>query len=89
MIVMMWLIIWTTYIYIKTPIARFIKAPPVFPLIPYFPKLFGLESIFPPLYFTYFIIALSIVAFVHEFSHGIERSSYQSHLLGNDFAGWF
>ena len=28
-------------------------------LIPYFPKIFGLESFLPPLYFTYFIVALA------------------------------
>jgi len=30
-----------------------------------------MESFFPPFYFTYFIVALAIVAVVHEFSHGI------------------
>ncbi len=60
------------YIYAKFPqITEVIKAPPVAPLIPYFPKLFGMESFFPPLYFTYFILALAVVAIVHEFSHGI------------------
>ena len=58
--------------YIKNPwISDLIKAPPVAPLIPYFPKLFGMESFFPNFYFTYFLIAIAIVAFVHEFSHGI------------------
>jgi membrane-associated protease RseP (regulator of RpoE activity) len=63
----------TAYLYIMYPvlITDVIKAPPVTPLIPYFPVIFGMESFFPPLYFTYFIIALSIVAIVHEFSHGI------------------
>jgi len=60
------------YIYIAYPqITKIISAPPIAPLIPYFPKLFGLESFFPDFYFTYFLIALAIVAIVHEFSHGI------------------
>ena len=52
-------------------ITQYIKAPPIAPLIPYFPKLFGMESFFPPFYFTYFVIALAVVAIFHEFSHGI------------------
>ncbi len=60
------------YIYTAFPqITKLISAPPVAPLIPYFPKIFGLESYFPPFYFTYFIIALAIVAIFHEFSHGV------------------
>jgi magnesium-transporting ATPase (P-type) len=58
--------------YIKDPlISEIIKAPPVAPLIPYFPQLFGMDSFFPNFYFTYFLISIAIVAFVHEFSHGI------------------
>jgi Zn-dependent protease len=30
-----------------------------------------MESFFPPFYFTYFIVALAIVAIAHEFSHGV------------------
>lgn len=62
----------TLYTYIRFPeITQVIKAPPIAPLIPYFPNLFGLQSFFPPFYFTYFLVALAIVAIVHEFSHGI------------------
>lgn len=69
---MVWLLGVTLYRYLATPeIVNVIKAPPVAPLIPYFPSLFGLESFFPPLYFTYFIVALAVVAIVHEFAHGI------------------
>ena len=60
------------YIYLAMPqITEIIKAPPIAPLIPYFPELFGMTSYFPPFYFTYFIIAFMIVAISHEFSHGI------------------
>ena len=70
--VMVWMMGQTVSIYVLYPeITKLIKAPPIAPLIPYFPKLFGMESFFPPFYFTYFIVALAIVAIVHEFSHGI------------------
>ena len=69
---MVWMLGQTVAIYLLYPeITEVIKAPPIAPLIPYFPKLFGMESFFPPFYFTYFIVALAIVAIVHEFSHGI------------------
>jgi membrane-associated protease RseP (regulator of RpoE activity) len=69
---MIWMLGQTVSIYLLHPeITKIIKAPPIAPLIPYFPKLFGMESFFPPFYFAYFIVALAIVAIVHEFSHGI------------------
>ncbi len=72
MATMIFLLLQTVYIYIKFPqITQIIKAPPVMPLIPYFPQIFGVESLMPPFYFMYFLIALIIVAVVHEFSHGI------------------
>jgi membrane-associated protease RseP (regulator of RpoE activity) len=68
----LYLIVQSLYVYIKFPqITDTIKAPPIAPLIPYFPKIFGVESFFPPFYFAYFLIALIIVAFSHEFFHGI------------------
>jgi len=72
MSIMIWMLGQTLSIYIKNPeITKIIKAPPIAPLIPYFPKLFGMSNLFPPFYFTYFIGALAVVAIVHEFSHGI------------------
>lgn len=44
--------------------------PPIAPLIPYLPQMFKL-SFLPPFYFTYWIIALAIIAITHEFFHGI------------------
>ncbi len=68
----LWMISKTVWIYVTSPIPKELKnLPPIAPLIPYFPKLFGLESFFPPLYFTYFLVALAVVAVSHEFSHGI------------------
>jgi len=68
-----WLLIDTTYVYLSnfSLIFQQMKAPPLIPLIPYLPQLFGLESYLPPLHFTYFIIAIGIVAISHEFAHGI------------------
>ena len=63
------------YVYVRFPqVTQIVKAPPIVPIIPYFTNIFGLESFFPPFYFTYFIIAVSFVAIVHEFSHGIFAS---------------
>jgi membrane-associated protease RseP (regulator of RpoE activity) len=69
---MVWMLGQTLALYMRHPeITQNIKAPPIAPLIPYFPKLFGMSSFFPPFYFVYFIVAIAIVAIVHEFSHGI------------------
>ena len=69
---MLWMLGQTVSLYLMHPeITKLIKAPPIAPLIPYFPKLFGMQSYFPPFYFVYFILALAVVAIVHEFSHGI------------------
>lgn len=72
MIAVSYLLVISAWNYITSDvIARTIRAPPIAPLIPYFPRLFGLESFFPPLFFTVFIVALAIVGISHEFSHGI------------------
>ena len=86
MIGILFLIFQTVYIYLTTPIASVIRAPPVIPLIPYFPQLFGLESFFPPFYFIYFIITIGIVATVHEFSHGIFARHYGIKIKSTGFA---
>ena len=68
----LWMITKTVWIYISTPIPEQLKnLPPIAPLIPYFPKIFNLESIFPPLYFTYFLVAIAVITISHEFSHGL------------------
>ncbi|NCN98808.1 hypothetical protein COU62_03555 [Candidatus Pacearchaeota archaeon CG10_big_fil_rev_8_21_14_0_10_35_219] len=72
MAIIIWMIGLSAWKYITSEIPEQLQnVPPVAPLIPYFPKLFGLESFFPPLYFTYFLVALAIVAVSHEFAHGI------------------
>ncbi len=68
----LWLISRTVWIYVSTPIPEQLKnLPPIAPLIPYFPKLFNLESFFPPLYFTYFLVAIAVITISHEFAHGL------------------
>jgi membrane-associated protease RseP (regulator of RpoE activity) len=87
MAVMIFLLCQTVYMYIKYPqISEIIKAPPVMPLIPYFPQIFGVESLMPPFYFTYFILALLIVAVVHEFSHGIYMKLFKTKIKSTGFA---
>jgi len=66
-----WLLTFSVYRYVTLPIPeQLVNIPPIAPLIPYFPRLFNLDAFFPPLYFTYFLIALAIVAVSHEFAHG-------------------
>lgn len=78
MIGIIYLIIKTVYVYIWDSLFIEVigKSPPLALVIPYFPKLFGLQDLFPPFYFVYFIIAIAIVAGVHEFSHGIFMKRY-------------
>jgi len=72
MISIMWLITKTVWTYVTLPIPDQLRnLPPIAPLIPYFPALFNLESIFPPLYFTYFLVAIAIITISHEFAHGL------------------
>ncbi len=84
---MIFLLLQTIWIYIKVPnITQIIKAPPIAPLIPYFPKIFGMESFFPNFYFTYFLVALLVVAIVHEFSHGIYMRVFKTRIKSTGFA---
>ena len=86
MVGILWLLGRTVYLYLTTPIANVIRAPPIAPLIPYFPKIFGLESFFPPLYFAYFIIALAVVAISHEFAHGVYFRFHKLRIVSTGFA---
>jgi len=63
-------------IYLFSPeIVRAIKIPPLMPLIPYLPSIFKVNFL-PPFYFTYWILAIAIIAIFHEFSHGIVAKRY-------------
>ena len=47
---MIWMLGQTTLIYLLHPeIIKLTKAPPIAPLIPYFPKIIGIESFIPPI----------------------------------------
>lgn len=86
MISIIYLLIKTVQIYFVFPqITEIIKAPPVMPLIPYFPQLFGVESFLPNFYFVYFLIALIVVAIVHEFAHGIYMRLYDVKIKSSGF----
>ena len=61
-------------------------APPIAPLIPYFPRLFGLSDFFPAFSGIYFIAALLIVMVAHEFSHGIFARRYNVKIKSTGFA---
>ncbi|MFZ5955135.1 MAG: site-2 protease family protein [Nanoarchaeota archaeon] len=87
MAVIIYMIGSSLYAYISIPeITETIKAPPIAPLIPYFPQLFGMQQFFPNFYFTYFIIALAVVALVHEFSHGIFMRTFNMKIKSTGFA---
>jgi len=64
------------YISLFNPeIVQAIKVPPLMPLIPYIPEIFKITFL-PPFYFSYWIIAIAVVAVFHEFSHGIVARRY-------------
>tara|TARA_Y100000310_G_C20697461_1_gene826696 strand:+ start:2170 stop:3636 length:1467 start_codon:yes stop_codon:yes gene_type:complete len=74
--IMLYLLWQLAYIYIKNPeIVRAIKIPPLIPLIPYLPSLFKIDFL-PPFYFTYWILAIAVIAAFHEFAHGIYAKFY-------------
>ncbi len=71
MAVMTFLLLQMLYIFIKRPdVVRAVKIPPLAPLIPYLPELFKVDFL-PPFYFTYWILAIAVIALSHEFAHGI------------------
>ena len=51
-------------------LVKVIKIPPIMPLVPYLPQMYKIDYL-PPLYFTYWIIIIAIIAIFHEFFHGI------------------
>jgi membrane-associated protease RseP (regulator of RpoE activity) len=88
MIFFLWRLI---YVYLFVPdIVKQIKIPPLMPLIPYLPEAFKIDFL-PPFYFTYWIIAIAIIAVFHEFSHGIfaRRFGVKIKTTGFGFLGPF
>lgn len=73
MIFFLWKLV---YIYLFQPkLVQAIKVPPLMPLVPYVPELFKINYL-PPFYFTYWIIAIAVIAIFHEFAHGIFARRY-------------
>jgi membrane-associated protease RseP (regulator of RpoE activity) len=88
MVSIIFLLSLNAYAYLNSPkeiIEATNGAPPIAPLIPYFPQIFGLESFFPNFYFSYFIIALAIVAIVHEFAHGVFMKTFKVKIKSTGF----
>src|SRR3972149_11275145 len=76
-----------TFQYLTNPeFVQMIRAPPIAPLIPYFPQIFGLGDLFPPFYAIYFIISILIVATIHEFSHGVFAKRWGVKIKSTGFA---
>ena len=76
MVSMLYLLGQIAYIYISKPeIVRAIKIPPLMPLVPYLPSMFKIDFL-PPFYFTYWIIAIAVIAIFHEFAHGVYAKLY-------------
>lgn len=91
MVFMIWLFGRFTYTYLTSPtIAAELKLPVVTPLVPYIDQLIG-SSYFPPLYFTYWIILIAVLAIPHEFAHGIfaRLNKIKVHSTGFGFLGPF
>ena len=87
MIGIIFIIVQSVYVYITFPeITKLIKAPPIAPVIPYFPRIFGLQSFFPEFYFTYFLVSILIVAVVHEFTHGFFARAKNLKIKSTGFA---
>ena len=70
MVLMVWLLATTLKIFFNPALVKVIKIPPLMPLIPYLPGLFKVTWL-PPFYFTYWIVAIALIAIFHEGFHGI------------------
>lgn len=86
MIAMLYLLGKTLAIFFQSPdFVRFVKIPPLAPLVPYLPQLFHADYL-PMFYFTYWIVVISIVGIVHEFSHGLFARLYNIKVKSTGFA---
>lgn len=90
MAVMLWLLVRIVNLYSIDQVITQTKIPPIAPLIPYLPSLFKADYL-PPLYFTYWIVILAVVAITHEFAHGIfaRLNKITVHSTGFGFLGPF
>lgn len=85
MIAMLYFLYQLVYVYLFVPeIVRAIKIPPLIPLVPYLPEAFNV-SFLPPFYFTYWILAIAVIAIFHEFAHGVIAKRYDIKILTTGF----
>ncbi len=84
MIAAFYLLFQLVYIFTKPELVKAIKVPPLMPLIPYLPELFKIDYL-PPFYFTYWIIAIALVAICHEGFHGIFARFYNVKIKSTGF----
>ncbi|MFH1249252.1 MAG: site-2 protease family protein [archaeon] len=76
MIASIWLFIEMVKNLIEIPLlSKMMKIPPIMPIFPYFTQAFKIDYL-PPFYFTYWIIAIGVIALSHEFAHGIFSKFY-------------
>ena len=79
-----YLLIQLVYLFTKPEIVQAVKVPPIMPLIPYLPALFKIDYL-PPFYFTYWILAIALVAIFHEGFHGIFARFYNIKIKSTGF----
>ncbi|MEN9626006.1 MAG: hypothetical protein RL557_334, partial [archaeon] len=85
MISMFYFLYKLVYVYLFNPeLVKAIKIPPLMPLIPYLPEAFKIDFL-PPFYFTYWIIAIAVIALFHEFAHGIVARRYNVKIITTGF----
>lgn len=72
------------YAFTNVQFVKAIKVPPLMPLIPYLPEIFKI-NILPPFYFTYWIIAIALIALFHEGFHGIFARFYNVKIKSTGF----
>jgi len=84
MILSIYFLIQIIYVFMNPAFVKIIKVPPIMPLIPYLDKIFSINWM-PPFYFTYWIIAIALVAIFHEGFHGIFARLYNIKIKSTGF----
>jgi len=72
------------YLFTKPDFVKAVKIPPITPLLPYLPEAFNINWL-PPFPFTYWIIAIALVAIFHEGFHGIFMRFYNVRIKSSGF----
>jgi membrane-associated protease RseP (regulator of RpoE activity) len=84
MVAMIYFLVEVVRVFLNPAFVQAIKIPPLMPLIPYLPDLFRVTWL-PPFYFTYWIIAIALVAIFHEGFHGIFARFYNVKIKSTGF----